>query len=98
MPGIITIMVKVMIMVMVKVMVVVMVMVMVMIMVMVNLHLHVHLMYLIKLVFVKYDIKHLWWTLGKLFSCHKLHIDVPRLRLNPLLVIIMVVLMMVLSW
>ena len=86
MPGIITIMVKVMIMVMVKVMV------------MVNLHLHVHLIYLIKLVFVKYDIKHLWWTLGKLLSGHKLHIDVPRLRLNTLVVIIMMVLMMVLSW
>ena len=51
--------------------------------------------YFIKLVLVQYDVKHLGRTLSQLFSGHKLHVDVPRLRLVMVMVMVMVVMVMV---
>ena len=47
------------------------------------------------MVLVQYDVKHLGRTLSQLFSGHKLHVDVPRLRLVMVRVMVMVVMVMV---
>ena len=47
------------------------------------------------MVLVQYDVKHLGRTLSQLFSGHKLHVDVPRLRLVMVMVMVMVMVVMV---